>query len=175
MSVVDSAGAGYRLYLDSSTEGDVPLIGEPQAINHSDSVHTPLTRPVRDDDELEESFSQADSQLLLAALEKAVVILGGQAQGEQSEETWYVCLQMCVKGVELIAVSNMIVGRDHSRVFCYNIDVPRTAGRQELAPPLHSGAFALSFESEAVTGESTRRGSKVFIVHVPTSPSWCYS
>ena len=89
MSVGDRDGTtGYKPYVDSNTEDNAPLITEP---NHSDSIQTPLRRPVGDGAELEESFTQADSQLLLAALEKAVLLLRGQDHAEQAEATWYVC------------------------------------------------------------------------------------
>ena len=92
MSVGDCAGGDYKLFVGSGSESSVPLLDEPQVTHHSDGGHRPLRRPVRDGGEMEESFSQADSQLLLAALEKAVALLRGQVADEQSEAAWYGCL-----------------------------------------------------------------------------------
>ena len=118
MSIGDGAGVGYRLY-ETSTEGKGPLIAEVQVPDPSDSDQRPLTRPVEDGDGLEESLSHGDSQLLLAALEKAVVILRRQEQAEQSEATWYNYLQIRVERGALLLVSSTKLARR------YNSHVPR--------------------------------------------------
>lgn len=98
MSLNDGDHPDYSLYTEKSTDGSAALAAEPQVLHHSNGDRRPLILPVQDGREMEESFSQADAQVVLAALERAVGILRGQVQAEETERTWYGCLEIRING-----------------------------------------------------------------------------